>query len=139
MKENLLLSINFKPTIKYRPERFNDLSDNNDEILQAITLPKATRDIPNVPESNESDYMEMTCGRGPALLPPEDKIIYTEVQIVSESTCPNYKPPEPVEKTEYVQIDFERTKLLHPLLFKCPDNSGLRRTRHDSTLSDDDD
>lgn len=137
MKEKLLMSMNMHPTINSKPKGFDGLSDNNDEILHAMTLPKAiTSDKPVVPESDMSDYMEMTCGR-PESLPTEDKIIYTEVQIASDSTSRNYKPPEsPREKTEYVQIDFERTKLLNPLLFRNPDNSGLRRTRHDSTLSD---
>lgn len=121
------------PAIKYKPQRFSDLADKNDEILHAITLPKPnTPDIPKVPEP---DYVEMTYSGPPPLLPTEDKIIYTEVEIVTDGTS-NYKPQAPREKSDYVEIDFERTKLLNPLFFKCPDNSGLRRTRHDRTFSD---
>lgn len=132
----MLLSVNLAHTMKYKPDRFNSLADKNDEILHAITLPEKQPE--KLPEpSDTSDYMEMTCGRRPALLPIDDDVIYTEIERIPEIACPDYKPQPPPQMADYVEIDFDRTKLLNPLLRRCPDKSGMRRTRHDSTLSDD--
>jgi hypothetical protein len=61
----------------------------------------------------------------------KDNLTYTEVEIVACNN-PVKKPPTPAETPIYTTIDFIRTMHLSSRkMFKCNDNTGVRKTRHD--------
>jgi len=68
---------------------------------------------------------------------PKDIPTYTEVEIAictpkrkSESL-----PTSPTEIPGYTAIDFNRTMHLSQKMLKSNEDSGIRKTRHDSTMS----
>jgi len=68
---------------------------------------------------------------------PKDVPTYTEVEIVA--CTPKRKseslPTSPTEIPSYTAIDFNRTMHLSQKMLRGGEDAGIRKTRHDSTMS----
>lgn len=68
---------------------------------------------------------------------PKDTPTYTEVEIAA--CTPKRKseslPTSPTEIPSYTAIDFNQTMHLSQKMLRGSDDAGIRKTRHDSTMS----
>lgn len=111
---------------------------NNNIQPQVVELDSANTYLPqtayiNVNKSEGDYYLINDSFETPEVSVPT----YTEVEIAActpKKKCESL-PTSPVDMPGYTAIDFNRTMHLSQKMLKNSDDSGIRKTRHDSTMS----
>ncbi|VVC40141.1 Hypothetical protein CINCED_3A019355 [Cinara cedri] len=117
--------------------RYSSESNNNIQPLDLMLDPDTVFLPPisyiNVINNNEDDDYLLN---DPFEL-PKDIPTYTEVEIATSSPKKKSEslPTSPTEMPGYTAIDFNRTMHLSQKMLKGSEDAGMRKTRHDSTMS----
>lgn len=124
--------------VSFNRLRYSSESNDNTQPLDlmldpdTVFLPRTS--YMNILSDNEEDDDDLL--HDPFEL-PKDIPTYTEVEI---ATCtPKRKseslPTSPTDIPGYIAIDFNRTMHLSQKMLKSSEDAGMRKTRHDSTMS----
>lgn len=133
--ENVYDGVNLNG-LRYRGESNNNSQPRDLMLDQANTYLTQTPYI-NINKSEDDYYVINDPFEIKESLPEASVPTYTEIEIatcIPKKKCESL-PTSPVELPSYTAIDFNRTMHLSQKMLKNSDDSGIRKTRHDSTMS----